>query len=181
MGRHKSAYEAYRTGIWCLIGVCAVTAVNYLLAVFSMTLYFPFSAYIPRELINRWGSDGGAMTPAIFKAAAVLLLCYVFCVILAMRDSKLPCMKLAFALYAIDSGVYLVLVIPEIGRSGFNMMSAIEVLFRVYILYALYQADKVYFNPERKNPNAKPIEPPQKERPKPEDFDDEDDDEGIQW
>ena len=62
MGNNKSAYEAYRIGIWCLIGVCAVTAVNYLLAVFSMTLYFPFSAYIPRELIARWGSgDGAAM------------------------------------------------------------------------------------------------------------------------
>lgn len=178
MGRNKSAYESYRTGLWSLIGICAVTAVNYLLAVFGMTLYFPFSAYIPREMIARWGAEDGAAM--IFVASAALLLCYLVCVILAMRNSKLPCMKLAFALYAIDSGVYLVLVIPQIGRNGFNMMSAIEVLFRVYILYALYQADKVYFNPERKNPNAKPLEPPKKERPKPEDFDD-DDDEGIQW
>ena len=179
MGKNKSAYESYRTGLWSLIGVCAVTAVNYILAVFGMTLYFPFSAYIPREIIVRWGSGSGAAM--IFMSSAALLLCYLVCVILAMRNSKLPCMKLAFALYVIDSGVYLVLVIPEIGRNGFNMMSAIEVLFRVYILYALYQADKVYFNPERKNPNAKPLEPPKKERPTPEDFDDDEDDEGIQW
>ena len=180
MGRKKSAYEAYRSGIWCLIGVCAVTAINYLLAVFSMTLYFPFSAFIPRELIRAWGMDGGSAAMPAYLGAAVLLLCYLVCVILAMRDSKLPCMKLALALYAIDSVVFLVLTIPRIGQNGFNMMSSIEVLFRVYILYALYQADKVHLHPERKNPNARPDEPPKRERPKPEDFDD-DEDEGIQW
>ena len=71
MGKNKSAYESYRTGLWSLIGWCAVTAVNYLLAVFGMTLYFPFSAYIPRELIVRWGSGSGAAM--IFVASAAQL------------------------------------------------------------------------------------------------------------
>ncbi len=180
MGRKKSAYEAYRTGLWSLIGLCAVTAINYLLAVFSMTLYFPFSAFLPRELISRWTTEGGSSASLAYAGAAMLLLCYLICVVLAMRDSKLPYMKLAFALYAIDSVIFLVLTIPRVGQNGFTMMSSIEALFRCYILYALYQADKVYLDPERKNPNAKPPEPPKKERPKPEDFDDEDD-EGIQW
>lgn len=179
--RNKSPYELFRTGQWSLLGVLAVTAINIVLAAFSVSLYFPFSACIPRDLIL-WGAKaGGSWAPLGVVGAILVFFCFLACEILVLRQEKLPAFRLAFGLYAADSLVYLVFALPEITQHGFGIMSITEVLLRWFILTALYRADKVWLDPQRKNPAFRVEPPAKKEKPAPRPQDDDDEDEGIQW
>ena len=178
--KNRSPYEAYRTGQWSLLGIVAVTAINIALAVFSVSLYFPFSACIPREMIL-WGQKaGGSWIPVTVAFGAAFFFCYLACERLALRQEKLPAFRLAFVLYALDSGVYLAFALPEITQNGFGIMSITEVLLRWFALAALYRADSVWTDPGRKNPSFRTEQPVKKEKPRPEPEED-DEDEGIQW
>jgi hypothetical protein len=178
---NRSPYETYRTGHWSLLGIVAVTAINIVLASFSVTLYFPFSACIPRELIL-WGQTaGGSWVPLTIVFAAAFFFCYLACELLTLRQEKLPAFRLALALYALDSGVYLAFALPEITQNGFGIMSITEVLLRWFALAALYRADKVWNDPGRKNPTFRTEQPVKKEKTKPEPTEEDEEDEGIQW
>ncbi len=179
--RNRSPYELYRTGQWSLLGVLAVTAINIVLASFSVMLYFPFSAFLPRELILRGAKAGGSWAYLTIVMAAVIFFCFLACEILVLRQEKLPAFRLALGLYAADSLVYLVLALPEITEHGFGIMSITEVLLRWFVLASLYRADKVWFDPQRKNPSFRTEPPAKKEKPTPRPQDDDDEDEGIQW
>ncbi len=179
--KFRSPYDAYRNGQWSLLGILAITAINIVLAVFSVSLYFPFSACVPRELIL-WGNKaGGSWVSICLIAAVVFLFAFLACEILVLRQEKFPPFRLAFGLYALDSLVYLVFALPEITETGFGIMSITEVLLRWYALTALYRADKVWFDPQRKNPSYRADPPQKKEKEAPRPAEDEDEDEGIQW
>lgn len=187
----KSPYESYRNGQWTLLGVTAVTAVNLLLALLlrssPIPLFFPFSAWIPRDFLLRGreaaGAAGSAAAYAFFLGCALLFCAYILLTVCAYRSDRFPAIRTAFLLYAADTAYYFVLsALPGILRSGFSPASVIELLFRAFVLYQLYQADRVFLDPERKNPHAKAQEeltpPPEEEE---DGEDEEDDDEGIQW
>ncbi len=180
--RNRSPYELFRTGQWSLLGVLAVTAINIILASFSVSLYFPFSACIPRELIL-WGQKaGGSWVAAAIAMACVFFFFFLACEIMVLRQEKLPAFRLALGIYALDSLVYLITALPEITEHGFGIMSITEVLLRWFILASLYRADQVWLDPRRKNPSFQAEAPRKKEKPAPRPQDDEDDeDEGIQW
>lgn len=178
----KSPYESYRSGQGTLLGMTVITAVNLLLSAFSFRLFFPLSAWLPRDLLWR-GKEAAAGSPlaaAFYAGCGVLFCCYVVFTFLSYGNDRFPAMRAAFLLYAADSLYYLVTVaLPSITKDGFRLATIIEFLFRWFALVQLYRADSVFRDPERKNPRAKIKEPP---APEPDDDgDDEDDDEGIQW
>lgn len=179
--RFKTPYEAYRNGQWSLLGVLAVTAINIVLAIFSVSLYFPFSACIPRDVILWCNKAGGSWVTLGVFAAVLILLAFAVCEILVLRQEKFPAFCMAFALYAVDSLVYLVFALPEITKTGFGIMSITEVLLRWYILTALFRADKVWLDPHRNDPSYRAEPPVKKEKPAPRPREDDDEDEGIQW
>lgn len=180
----KNPYECYRNGQWTLLGMTGITAVNLLLAALltgALPLFFPLSAWLPRELLLRGKGASGGLAFAFFFGCGLLFACFVACAILSYRSDRFPAMRAAFLLYALDSAYYFVtFALPSIADNGFGPASVIEFLFRGYALFQFYRADGVFRDPNRKNPHLRTEEPP---APEPEDDgDDEDDeDEGIQW
>lgn len=180
MGNKKSAYEIYKNGEWTMMGVCIVTAINILLSSLGFGLFFPFSASLPRRLIVSGREAGGGLLSLALFGAIVILFCYLACYIIAMRSDKLPAMRCGFVLYGLDTLIYFVLEFANIVDGGFRTSHVIELVFRWFILYTLFQADKVFYDPKRKNPNAKPALK-KKKKPEPLPPEDDEEDEGIQW
>lgn len=180
----KNPYECYRNGQWTLLGVTGITAVNLLLAMLLAgvsPLFFPLSAWLPRELLLRGKWASGGISVVFFLGCGLLLACFAALAVLSYRSDRFPAMRAAFLLYAADSAYFLVtFALPSIADNGFGPASVIEFLFRGYALYQFYRADGVFRDPNRKNPHLRVEEPP---APEPEDGDDSDDDEdeGIQW
>ena len=187
MPRHdrKNPYETYRNGQWTLLGMTAVTAVNLLLAMLLASpspLFFPLSAWLPRELLLR-GKGASAGTAAVFFfGCGLLFLCFATLAILSYRSDRFPAMRGAFLLYAADTAYYFVtFALPTIVESGFRPASVIELLFRGFALYQFYRAGVVFRDPNRKNPHLRVEEPPAPEPTDDDDDDDDEEDEGIQW
>lgn len=181
----KSPYETYRNGQWTLLGVTVITAINLLIAAFSFGLFFPLSAWIPRDLFLRAQGAGGT-NPVFYFGSFLLFGCYALCVLFSYRSDRFPAMRAAFLLYAADTAYYFLLfALPGIMDDGFRTAYLIELLFRGFALYQFYHADGVFRDPGRKNPHVRSEAPsPKREEEKPEqnDGDDEDEeDEGIQW
>lgn len=180
----KTPYETYRNGQWTLLGMTGVTAVNLLLAMLlssPMPLFFPLSAWLPRELLLRGKGTSGGLSTLFFFGAGLLFCCFVALAILSYRSDRFPAIRGAFLLYAVDSAYYFAtFALPSIVENGFQPASIIELLFRGFALYQFYRADGVFHDPNRKNPHLRIEEPPAPESE--DDPDDEDeDDEGIQW
>lgn len=175
----KSAFELYKNGKSTLMGISAVTAVNVLLALLGFDLFFPFSSALPRELIVRT-RETDFYSLAVF-GAVVLLIAFVALCIVALQSDKFPAMRCSWVLYAIDSAVFFALSMPAIVEKGFSIAYVIELVFRWFILLTLYRADKVFYDPKRKNPNATPKKTQKKKNTPPPPPDDEEEDEGIQW
>ena len=176
---NKSAFELYKNGKSTLMGISAVTAVNVLLALCGFDLFFPFSAALPREIIARSrGTDYYAL--ASF-GAIVLLVGFVVLCILSLTNDKFPAMRCGWVLYAIDSLMFFALALPAISVKGFTIAYVIELVFRWFILSTLYKADRVFYDPKRKNPNAVPKNNKKKKAAPPPPPEDEEEDEGIQW
>lgn len=189
LGRsRKSPYDSYRNGQWTLMGVTAVTAVNLLIALLfrsvAYPLFFPFSAWIPRDFLLRGREAAhGAAASAFFLGCGLLFCAYIVLAVCSYRSDRFPAIRAAFLLYAADTAYYFVLsALPVILKSGFGPANVIELLFRAFVLYELYQADGVFRDPERKNPHAKAPEeiapPPEEEE---EEAEEDEEDEGIQW
>lgn len=181
----KTPYESYRNGQWTLLGMTGITAINLLLAALISSespLFFPLSAWIPRDLLLRGKQASGLTASAFFFGCGLLFCCYAAFAILSYRSDRFPAMRGAFLLYAADSAYYLaVFALPSIVASGFRPASVIEFLFRGFALYQFYRAEGVFRDPNRKNPHLRIEEPP---APEPDDDDndnDDDEDEGIQW
>ena len=175
----KNAFELYKNGKSTLMGLSAVTAINVLLAIFGFDLFFPFSSCMPRELIARTRETEFYSLAVL--GAIVLLVCIVALCIIAMRSDKFPAMRCSWVLYAIDTAVYFALAMPAIVTKGFSIAYIIELVFRWFILSTLYKADKVFYDPKRKNPNAVSKKATKKKIAPPPPTDDEEEDEGIQW
>lgn len=180
----KTPYESYRNGQWTLLGMTAITAVNLLLAAFSFGLFFPLSAWIPRDLLLRGHAAAGAASTAFYFSCGLLFCCYAACTFLSYRKDRASAlaMRAALLLYAADTAYYFVLsALPTIVSSGFRPANVIELLFRGFALYQFYRADSVSRDPNRDNPHLRIEEP--EVSPEEEDDDDEEDeeDEGIQW
>ncbi len=175
----KSAFELYKNGKSTLMGLSAVTAVNVLLALLGFDLFFPFSSAIPRELIVRTRETSFYSLSAF--GAVVLLICFVALCIIALQSDKFPAMRCGWVLYAIDSAAFFALSMPAIAEKGFSIAYVIELAFRWFILYTLYKADKVFYDPKRKNPAAVPKKAQKKKAAPPPPPEDEEEDEGIQW
>ena len=187
MPRHdrKNPYETYRNGQWTLLGMTAVTAVNLLLAMLLTApspLFFPLSAWLPRELLLRGKGASPAVSAMFFFGCGLLFCCFAALAILCYRSDRFPAMRGAFLLYAADSAYYFVtFALPSILERGFSPATIIELLFRGFALYQFYRADGVFRDPNRKNPHLKVEDPPAPE-PEETDPDEEDEeDEGIQW
>ena len=175
----KSAFELYKNGKSTLMGISAVTAINVLLALFGFDLFFPFSSALPREMIVRT-RETGFYSLAVF-GAVVLLLCFVALCIISLTSDKFPAMRCSWVLYAIDSAAFFALSVPSIASKGFTIAYVIELAFRWFILSTLYKADKVFYDPKRKNPAAVPKKAQKKKPAPPPPPEDEEEDEGIQW
>lgn len=176
----KSAFELYKNGKSTLMGLAAVTAINVLLALLGFDLFFPFSSAVPREMIVR-ARESEFYSLACFGAIA-LLFCFVALCILSLTSDKFPAMRCSWVLYAIDTAMFFALSVPTIASKGFTIAYVIELVFRWFILSTLYKADKVFYDPKRKNPNAvsKKAQKKKKNAPPPPP-EDEEEDEGIQW
>ncbi len=183
MGRKKHAYEQYRNGQWVLVTLTLVTAINLLLAAFSFGLFFPFSAYLPRYLLLYGRQAGGTWLPIAICGCIFLWFLYLFCCLACRKSDRIRAIRIGFLLYTADSIIYFVLALPGILSGGFRSSHVIELLFRAWILYELYEADKVFHDPDRKTPQAS--EPTQAASAKPDSpdgqTDEKDEDEGIQW
>ncbi|MCH5184076.1 MAG: hypothetical protein J1E00_07860 [Oscillospiraceae bacterium] len=183
----KNPYETYRNGQWTLLGMTGITAVNLLLAMLFSSpspLFFPLSAWLPRELLLQGKGAAGGLAAAFFFGCGVLFLCYAALGILSYRNDRFPAIRAAFLLYAADTAYYFVTFgIPSIVDRGFTPATLIELLFRGFALYQFYRADGVFRDPNRKNPHLQVEEPPAPEPEEDEDDDSNDDeeDEGIQW
>lgn len=181
MGNKKSAYAQFRDGQWVLAAISLITAINLILAAFSLQLFFPCSAYLPRYLLSL-AQKQQLPSEAAFAAGILLVLAYAVCVILSLRNDRIRCMRIGGILYAADSLLYLVLALPGIVSGGFRPSHVIEFLFRAFLLYELYQADRIFPDPARKNPRAESTRPARKAPPPPDPEEPEDEeDEGIQW
>lgn len=180
--RRKHPYESYRNGQWTLLGMTAITAVNLLLAALlsgPSPLFFPLSAWLPRDLLLRGKGAAGMTSTAFFLGCGLLFCFYVACSVLSYRSDRFPAIRAAFLLYALDSAYFLVtFALPSIAKNGFSPASVIEFLFRGFALYQFYRADGVFRDPNRKNPQVQPERP---SAPEPEEDEDDEDDEGIQW
>ena len=180
----KTPYETYRNGQWTLLGMTGITAVNLLLAMVLSSpfpLFFPLSAWLPRELLLRGKGASGGIAALFFFGSGLLFCCFAVLAILSYRNDRFPAMRGAFLLYAADTAYYFAtFALPSIVENGFRPASVIELLFRAFALYQFYRADGVFHDPDRKNPHLRIEEAP---APKPDDPDveDDDDDEGIQW
>lgn len=180
----KTPYETYRNGQWTLLGMTGITAVNLLLAMVLSSpfpLFFPLSAWVPRELLLR-GKGAGGLSVLFFLGSGLLFFCFAVFAILSYRSDRFPAMRGAFLLYAADTAYYFAtFALPSIVKDGFGPATLIELLFRAFALYQFYRADGVFRDPNRKNPHLRPERPP---APEPEEDDrdeDDEDDEGIQW
>ena len=184
----KTPYESYRNGQWTLLGMTVITAVNLVLAMLLTSpspLFFPLSAWLPRELLLRGKAASGGLSATFFFGGGLLFCCFVFLAILSYRSDRFPAIRGAFLLYAADSAYYFAtFALPAILENGFRPAILIEFLFRGFALYQFYRAGVVFRDPNRKNPHLKAEEPP---APEPEeadndpDEDEDEDDEGIQW
>lgn len=186
--QRKTPYETYRNGQWTLLGMTGVTAVNLLLAIFLSSpfpLFFPLSAWLPRELLLRGkgtsGTAAGGLSALFFFGCGLLFFCFAALAILSYRSDRFPAMRGAFLLYAADTAYYFATsALPSIVENGFGPASIIELLFRGFALYQFYRADGVFRDPNRKNPHLRIEEPPAPE-PEEDDDDEDEEDEGIQW
>lgn len=182
MGNKKSAYELYKNGEWTLMGVSIVTLINIILAATGFGLFFPFSATLPREIIVRAGEAGGGLLSLALFGAFAIVICYFACYFTAIKSDKFPAMRCGFVLYGLDSILYFIFEVSNIVDGGFRISHVIELAFRWFIIYTLYQADKVFPDPKRKNPNAEAKAKKKKKKPEPlPPAEDDEEDEGIQW
>lgn len=185
MRKKKTPYVAYHDGQWALWAVIIVTTVNLTLAAFSFGLSFPLSALLPRLLLVNGVHALSAQDPTgvWWVAGCVLLyLAYPVCAVLSYRSDRFPAMRVAFALYALDSAYFLLVEsLPVIATDGFRATQIVELLFRGFAVLQFYGADRVFHDPARKDPSYRLPPPPPKDDEGSDDPDDPSDDEGIQW
>lgn len=179
----KTPYAQFCDGQRILAVITAVTAINLILAAFSVGLVFPCSAYLPRFLLLQASKSETLPAQAAFAGGILLILTYAVCFVLSTQSDRLRSMRFGFVLYAGDSLVYLLNILPEIASGGFRPSHIIELLFRFFLLYELYKADRVFLDPARKNPHVVVEDAPRRRREIEEEptEPDDDEDEGIQW
>ncbi len=182
MKQNPTPYERDRSGKWLLLLIPLVTAINLLLDCFSVRLLFPFSAYLPRILLENGRAEGGLPFPVAVTISAAVVLCYAGFWIARLLKDRFPAMRCVFVCYALDSAIYFITVLPTLAESGLRVTHVLELMIRGWILYTLYRADRVAKHPDRDlPPDPKKRKADTKVQAPVQTPPDEEDDEGIQW
>lgn len=175
------AYEKQRNARLVLVLLGLVTLVNLILQWVSVSLVFPCSFYFTRFL----------MTVEGFPRAGALAICLVLCFILFLfqtaagnrQFAKMRVMRSAMILYSADSLFYFGMNLTGVTANKGQLSFIIELVFRLYCVYALFEADRLHGDPTRYD-KPDPEAQNEKSRPAPSretKGEDEENDEGIQW
>ena len=176
-----AAYEKQRAGRFVLVLIGLVTAVNLVMQLCGWGLVFPCSVWTTRFLV---GLENLTRVVSIGVTVAVVLILFLFQTAAGNRQfANMRVFRVTLIFYILDSLFYFAMNASEMTASSGRIAFIIELAFRLYCLYAMFEADKVHSNPARYDkPTEKELENARKKKVQEQRAEiEEEDDEGIQW
>lgn len=177
------AYEKQRTGRLILGLLCVVTLVNQIIQFFGGTLVFPCSFYTTRFLYE-WESFSNAIA-LVISGVLVVALFLAWTAAGNKQFAHMRVFRVPYFLYIADSVFYFGRNISSMTADSGKLAFVIELAFRLFCIYAMFEADRVHNNPARYDkPTPEQLQKfneKQTKKPASKQTSDDDDDEGIQW
>lgn len=177
------AYEKQRNGRFVLALLCVVTLVNQIVRLCGASLVFPCSVYVPRFLYDL---ESCPSSVAITVCALICLTLFLAWTAAGNKQfAHMRAFRALYIFYIADSIFYFGMNVGSMTADSGRLAFVIELAFRLYCIYSMFEADRVHGNPARyekptpeqlQKVNEKQTKKPASKQPS-----DDDDDEGIQW